>query len=430
MLNTRAIAAKIIAQLLIGKGSLSTLLSPHRNRADYQLLQEICFGSCRWFYSLKPILENYLSKPVKRKDQDVLALLMIGLYQLCYMRIPDHAALNETVAAATSLGKPWARGLVNAVLRSYLRDHDRADIQASTDLGTKYSHPAWLVNSLAHAWPDQLETILAANNLRAPLTLRVNSQKSHRNTYLDTLARAGIPAQQGELATTSIVLHKPIDVFELPGFEEGLVSVQDEASQLVAPLLHLQAGHRVLDACAAPGGKTCHILESEQGLTSVLAIDVSELRLEKVKENLDRLDLQASLIAADAVETGSWWDGVHFDRILLDAPCSGSGVIRRHPDIKLLLQQEDIPKLVSQQLSLLKALWPCLTQGGLLLYTTCSVLPMENNDVISSFLEQTPSAKYEGIAADWGVECSNGRQLLPDAASGPDGFFFSLLRKL
>lgn len=430
MRNIRAIAAKIIAQLLLGQGSLSTLLAPHRDHTDYQLLQEICFGSCRWFYSLKPILNGLLSKPLKKKDQDVFALLVIGLYQLRYMRIPDHAVLNETVNATASLGKPWARGLVNAVLRNALRNDDAVEAQTYSDLGRQYAHPAWLVESLAEAWPHQLQSVLNANNLRAPLTMRLNVQKTDRNTYLQALARAGIAAEPGPLAPTSIVLGKPMDVLDLPGFQEGLVSVQDEASQLVVPLLDLQAGQRVLDACAAPGGKTCHILESEQGLTSMLAIDESALRLKRVRENLDRLGLRADLLAADAMEARSWWDGVLFDRILLDAPCSGTGVIRRHPDIKLLRHQDDIAKLVSQQLDLLTALWPCLTHGGLLLYTTCSVLPEENDHLISSFLQQTSDAKYEGIAADWGVECSNGRQLLPDAASGPDGFFYSLLRKL
>jgi len=430
MSNTRAIAATILAQLLTGTGSLSTLLSPHRDHADFQLLQEICFGSCRWFHLLQANLTDFLSKPLKKKDQDIMALLIIGLYQIRFMRIPDHAALNETVNATAPLGKSWARGLVNAVLRSYLRAATADKLIEKPDPWIVHSHPSWLVDTLAEAWPDQWQSVLAANNHRAPLTLRVNTQRIGRSEYLKRLEEAGINAKPGNLAPTAIVLDKPMDVFAIPGFGEGLVSVQDEASQLVIPHLDLRAGQRVLDACAAPGGKTCHILESEQALTSVLAIDESEQRLERVKENLDRLGLTATILAANAVQTNAWWDGEAFDRILLDAPCSGTGVIRRHPDIKILRKQSDLTKLVSQQMNLLNALWTCLRPGGLLMYTSCSILPQENSTLIANFLEQASDAKYEGIAADWGVECSNGRQLLPGAASGPDGFFYSLLRKL
>ena len=365
MHNIRAIAAKIIAQLLLGQGSLSTLLAPHRDHTDYQLLQEICFGSCRWFYSLKPILNGLLSKPLKKKDQDVFALLVIGLYQLRYMRIPDHAVLNETVNATASLGKPWARGLVNAVLRNALRNNDAVEAQTYSDLGRQYAHPAWLVESLAEAWPHQLQSVLNAHNLRAPLTLRVNVQKTDRNTYL-----AGTGPGRDSRRTWPISPH-----FHRTGEANGCIGSPwfpgggSSACKMRLPSWSFPCSicrpdSVVLDACAAPGGKTCHILESEQGLTSMLAIDESALRLKRVRENLDRLGLRADLLAADAMEARSWWDGVLFDRILLDAPCSGTGVIRRHPDIKLLRHQDDIAKLVSQQLDLLTALWPCLTHGG------------------------------------------------------------------
>ena len=262
------------------------------------------------------------------------------------------------------------------------------------------------------------------------MTLRVNLSKSSRDEYLLMLADAGISATPGDLAKSAVYLEKPLPVESLPGFRQGRVSIQDEASQLVAGLLRLGPGMRVLDACAAPGGKTCHILESEHSLTDCVALDMNPERIAKIDENLKRLELKARLICGDAAATAQWWDNVGFDRILLDAPCSATGVIRRHPDIKLLRRRQDIPSLVNRQQALIESLWQCLEPGGLLLYTSCSILKQENEDLIGGFLESADNAKYEGIAADWGVECQYGRQLLPGAKNGPDGFFFSLLRKI
>ena len=231
------------------------------------------------------------------------------------------------------------------------------------------------------------------------------------------------------MADSALYLDKPAPVTDLPGFAEGKVSVQDEASQLVPKLLQLEPGQRVLDACAAPGGKSCHILESEHSLTSLTSIDMTQSKLDRIRENFERLGLESSLVAADASEIEAWWDGNHFDRILLDAPCSATGVIRRHPDIKLLRRPEQIKALEEIQSNLLEKLWTCLKPGGLLLYTTCSLLRQENEDTIKRFLDSTDSAKYEAIAADWGVECAFGRQLLPGTNSGPDGFFYAVLRK-
>ena len=371
-----------------------------------------------------------LSKPLKKKDNDVLALLLVGIYQLWEMRTPDHAAINETVAAVSALKKPWAKGLVNAVLRNFLRK--RSDLEARAKEGddaVSSAHPQWLVNDLAHHWPAQYEVLLANNNLRPPMTLRVNTNQQSREDYLEQLEAAGIKARPGRFAETSIYLDQPHAVDSLPGFEVGTVSVQDEASQLVPALLQLQGKHRVLDACAAPGGKACHMLESEHSLTELVALDRSPERLQRVKENLDRLQLDANIALGDATDPGAWWDGNPFDRILIDAPCSATGVIRRHPDIKLLRNKESIAKLQQDQSEILRSIWRCLSPDGLLLYTTCSVLPEENDQVIDLFLQQQSDAKYEGVVADWGVECSYGRQLLPLEQQGPDGFFYSLLRK-
>ena len=390
----------------------------------------MCFGTCRWFHQLNFFAQQLLTKPFRKKDQDVLALLLIGLYQLREMRIPDHAAINETVSATAELKKPWARALVNAVLRNYQRQE--ADLNESLEAAeatAQYSHPAWLLDALRSAWPEQCRDILSANNERPPLTLRVNLARRSREEYLQKLAQENIEARPGLLANSAIYLSKPKPVTDIPGFVDGVVSVQDEASQLVPQQLDLREGQRVLDACAAPGGKTCHILESERSLTSITALDKDERRLAGIRENLDRLDLKANILCADAADLENWWDGNPFDRILLDAPCSATGVIRRHPDIKLLRSPEEVADLISQQQRLLESLWQCLKADGLLLYTSCSILPEENQNQIAQFLSKHDDAKYEGITADWGVKCETGRQLLPSTASGTDGFFFSLLRK-
>jgi 16S rRNA (cytosine967-C5)-methyltransferase len=296
-------------------------------------------------------------------------------------------------------------------------------------LASRASHPDWLVQAIATAWPDQLEDILDAGNARPPLTLRVNLARQSREHYLQKLSSLEIKATPGLLADSAIYLSEPIPVNEIPGFAGGEVSVQDEASQLVAGTLRLEPGLLLLDACAAPGGKTSSILESERSLTRLIAIDRDKSRLSRIEENLQRLQLEAELVCADAAILESWWDGEAFDRVLLDAPCSATGVIRRHPDIKLLRTPEQVTALLATQQQLLHQLWQCLKSGGLLLYTTCSILPEENQAQIQQFLDSHNDAKYEGITADWGVECESGRQLLPSTHSGTDGFFFSLLRK-
>lgn len=428
--NVRAVAASAITQLLRQNGSLTSQLQDQRNRSDFPLLQEICFGTCRHFFSLEFILLRLLSKPLRNKDLDVKSMLLVGLYQLRHMSLPDYAVIDETVSAIGSMKKPWAKGLTNGVLRNYLREKDRLEKElCKAGPHVKLDQPLWLTERLKKDWPGYWEQILKGSSFRPPMTLRVNLSKIGRGEYLQLLEMAELSASTGPLANSAIYLHKPVAVDLLPGFHEGLVSVQDEASQLIPPLLQLKPDQRVLDACAAPGGKTCHILESEHSLTSMVSLDIAEPRLLKVKQNLSRLGLEAETVAADANKLDQWWDGEQFDRILLDAPCSATGVIRRHPDIKILRTPSNLSELGTTQLQLLESIWECLRPGGLLLYTTCSVLPAENQEIVAKFLESADNAKYEGIEADWGVECPHGRQLLPQAANGPDGFFFSLLRK-
>lgn len=429
--NSRAIAATILAELHAGSGSLSTHLSDYREHPEAPLLQETCYGCCRWFHLLDYIVGQLVAKPLRRKDNDLRCLLIVGLYQLRSLSTPDYAVINESVAAANALGKSWGKSLVNGVLRNYLRRKDELEQSLATQpAAIARSHPAWFLAELERQWPQQAGQIADANNARPPMALRVNLSHNTRRGTLAQLAEAGIGAFAGAFAPSAIYLEQPTGVDSLPGFAAGALSVQDEASQLVPPLLQLAPGLRVLDACAAPGGKTCHILESEPLLTECVALDIDSGRLVRISENLARLGLEAKLLAADAARVDQWWDGQGFDRILLDAPCSATGVIRRHPDIKLLRAERNIDKLLDTQQNLLRELWQCLLPDGLLLYTTCSVLRQENEEVIARFLETTTNAKYESIAADWGVECRYGRQLLPSAGNNPDGFYYALLRKV
>ena len=427
----RAIAAKILTSLQLGSGSLTSHLAQYNDQPDYALLQETTYGACRWFHALEFLLNQLISKPLRDKDLDLKSLLIIGFYQLRELSIPDYAVINETVSTASMYGKPWGKSLINGVLRNYLRSqHELEERLNQSAADTRYSHPSWLVDELFKQWPEQAEQILAHNNVRPPMTLRANQRQNSREELLKQLHVASVGAQAGKFSNTAIYLDQPCPLANLPGFENGQLSVQDEASQLVPALLQLSPGQSVLDACAAPGGKTCHILESECSLTYLLALDRASGRVNKIKDNLTRLHLEATTLCADVNSLSTWWDGKKFDRILLDAPCSATGVVRRHPDIKLLGTPENVLSLQKNQQKLLSSLWPCLKKGGLLLYTTCSLLRQENEFIIDEFLQCTDNAKYEGVAADWGVECRYGRQLLTGANDGPDGFFYSLLRKV
>ncbi|MDW3713183.1 MULTISPECIES: 16S rRNA (cytosine(967)-C(5))-methyltransferase RsmB [unclassified Pseudomonas] len=431
-MNPRLAAARALTAVLSGKASLGGSLPAQLDKVDPRdrgLAQDLAFGAARWQPRLSALAERLLQKPFKAADKDVEALLLVGLYQLFYSRIPAHAAIGETVGAAEKLKKPWAKGLLNAVLRNAQRDGEAIFAELERDPMVRTAHPRWLQKALKAAWPEHWEAICAANNAHPPLILRVNRRHDERDAYLAELRAAGIEAEPCEFSRDGIRLIEARDVKTLPGFAEGRVSVQDEAAQLAADLLELAPGQRVLDACCAPGGKTCHLLEAEPGLAGVVAVDLEESRLARVRENLQRLGLHATLIAADGRDTGAWWDGKPFQRILLDAPCSATGVIRRHPDIKLTRQAEDIPALAQLQGELLDALWPTLEVGGILVYATCSTLPMENSENIAAFLERTPGARELDIAGTFGLKQPHGRQLLA-REDGHDGFYYAKLIKI
>ena len=392
---------------------------------DKAFVQALCYGVCRYYHRLDFILGLLLEKPVK--VMEVKALLLIGLFQLNYMRVKPHAAVSETVQAARSL--PWARALVNAVLRNYLRKQAELEQQADSLKTAATSHPDWLIQSLERDWPGQAEALLLANNQPPPMALRVNLNKTNTEAYLLLLSEQGLSGQMLGFSPTGIILDKPVPIEMLPHFVDGWVSVQDGAAQLAASLLDAKAGHRVLDVCAAPGGKTAHLLELQPKITELVAVDIDENRLLRVEENLRRLNLKATLITADAGKPESWWDGTPFDRILLDAPCSATGVIRRHPDIKLLRQVTDIAALAQSQKAILSAIWPLLKSGGLLLYATCSVLKQENEAQIQDFLATHDDAVELPINDEsWGIPRSCGRQILTGDAS-MDGFYYARLVK-
>jgi 16S rRNA (cytosine967-C5)-methyltransferase len=431
-MNPRLAAAHALAAVLSGKASLNSSLPKQLDKVearDRGLTQDLAFGTARWQPRLSALAERLLQKPFKAADADVEALMLVGLYQLFYSRVPAHAAIGETVGCADKLKKPWAKGLLNAVLRRAQREGVEMLAELERDPVVRTAHPRWLQKSLKAFWPEQWEAICAANNAHPPMILRVNRRHNSRDVYLQLLSAAGVAATPCTFSGDGIVLETACDVRDLPGFAEGWISVQDEAAQLAAELLDLAPGQRVLDACCAPGGKTCHLLEAQADLKAVVAVDLEAKRLVRVRENLDRLGLDAQLIAADGRDTAAWWDGQPFQRILLDAPCSATGVIRRHPDIKLTRQPDDIAALATLQGELLDALWPTLQVGGILVYATCSTLPTENTEVIAAFLARTSGARELDLAIQAGIKQPHGRQLLAQEG-GHDGFYYAKLIKI
>lgn len=431
-LSTRVIAANILNEVISAGRSFNTVLNEYLTQLpskQHALIQELCYGTLRWYWQLNGIINMLLKHPLKEKDSDLKMLLLIGIYQLRYMRIPPHAAINETVNATHELKKSWASKLINGVLREYQRQQKSFVEKINSSPLLYYAHPKWLLKLLQQAWPNCWEDIAMANNQHPPMTLRVNRLKQSREDYLKKLSDLKIKAYPAEYTELGITLEKPCAVTQLPGFNEGFVSVQDAAAQLAADLLELQPELSVLDACAAPGGKTTHILETETHLKQFTILEIDSERMKKIAENLQRLGFivdnkKIMLHCADANHPTHWWNKKHFDRILLDAPCSGTGVIRRHPDIKILRRSEDILNFCSQQLQLLNHLWPLLNKNGILLYATCSVLPQENMNIFTEFLTQHPDAQEKPIIAEWGVACEIGRQLFPQK-NGHDGFYYA-----
>ena len=417
--NPRTEAAKILQAVIYKGESLNTALASN----DSPLVSDLCYGSLRWHEPLSFLLEELMSKKLKNKDKDVECLIRLGLYQIIYQKTPDHAAVGETVNALKGLKKPWAKNLINAVLRNFLRGQDKLLKQKDEYWPARFAFPQWLLDRIKNAYPENWQDIFAESNKRAPMTLRVNLTRQTRHEYLIKLNNSGIKAEIVENVETAITLEKPQNVFDLPGFSEGEVSVQDAAAQGAAILLDCKDNMTVLDACAAPGGKTGHILESAKNLT-VIAIDSSESRLKRVDENLDRLKLKATVIASDALDTNNFAKDILFDRILLDAPCSATGVIRRHPDIKVLRRESDIKQLQELQSSILDALWAKLKPTGIMVYATCSILPDENETQIKHFVERHADAEIIKFPKAQGL----GQQVFP-GENQMDGFYYAKLSK-
>ena len=425
--NIRALAAKCTYHVVDKGRSLSDELPDFQLKVegkDKALLQELCFGVLRYLPELENDVRQFIDKPLKGKQRVFHFLMLVGVYQIKYTRIPDHAALSETVSACKPLKNHHLKGLVNAVLRNFQRGQE-ANSDTKTDVPDPiaFNHPSWFINIIKTAYPEQWEDILTANLARPPMWLRVNQQHNSVSEYQQQLEALEIEISQQDENSGALLLTHPIDVNKLPNFSDGHSSVQDAAAQQAAIILAAQPNEHILDCCAAPGGKTCHMLELEPSL-NMTAIDVEENRLIRVEENMKRLNLDAHLIVGDATQPDTWWNGQQYDRILLDAPCSATGVIRRHPDIKWLRKADDIEKLSELQKQILKNIWPLLKSGGTLLYATCSILPQENDLQIEHFLKHNTDATLVKINDSDNL----GWQILP-SEQNMDGFYYAKLIK-
>jgi 16S rRNA (cytosine967-C5)-methyltransferase len=430
--NPRLNAVETLANILdkdqnMSAADSSALLADERDRS---LARHLAYGVCRWLNSLEWLSKQLLRKPLKKRDQDIHRLILIGLFQLKQDDAAEHAAINETAECARLAGKPWAVALINAVLRRFQRERQKW-LEQLEKQPERFAHPAWLLQEIQANWPNDWQEILRANNHAAPLWLRLNRAKQPDCDGSKLLIGHEFTATRHSSAPDALKLSPPAPVARIPGFSEGLVSVQDPAAQLATDLLEPGEHMRVLDACAAPGGKTCHILERFPNV-EVTAVELKESRLALVRENLDRLGLAGrtglKLLAGDAADPSSWWDGVAYQRILLDAPCTATGVIRRHPEIKWLRTKEQLEKVIRTQQKLLQQLWPLLEPGGILVYGTCSVLADENNRQISRFMELHADAECLQIDVEWGRKLDFGRQILPGEEE-MDGFYYARIKK-
>jgi 16S rRNA (cytosine967-C5)-methyltransferase len=427
-LNTRAIAADILVEVVLEGRSLTHALDPEILGAlppkDRTFVQAVCYGVLRFYWRLNAILSLLTRKPIK--DERIRMLTLVGLYQIAYMRVAEHAAVSETVSA--TLNDAWAKPLINAILRNFQRN--RVDLEAKVNASPSQSsaHPQWLYDKIRRDWPQHVTGILEANNSHPPMTLRVNRQVMTREAWLQNISQSALTGIPVDHVPCAVTLGHAVPTEMIPGFNEGHISVQDAAAQLAPTLMDLKAGQRILDLCAAPGGKTCHILETCTDLAEIIAVDIDESRMNRVRANLDRLQLQATLVTGDALDPSSWWDGRAFDRILVDAPCSATGVIRRHPDIKLLRKPQDIQQLANTQKAILDATWPMLEVGGRLLYATCSLLREENSAVIDRFLSDHSDAREIMLPDYFGLTEIHGRQVLP-GMNGMDGFYYAAIVK-
>ena len=431
-MTAREISALVLSDILRHRTQLDKALVTHlkhnTDKREQRLIHELCYGVLRWYHQLIFISNLLLNKKIREKDSDIIGLILLGLYQLKFMRIPDHAAISATVETANLLGKPWAKVLINAILRKFQRDQEEIEKQIHDTPSARYSHPAWIIDKMQDQWSEFWPSILSANNTYPPQHLRLNIQRHSRNDYMKKLRIMGIDHCASNLVDSGIIITKPLAVEDIPGFLDGYISIQDFGAQLAAPLLDCDTEHRILDVCAAPGGKSTHILELYPNIQELVSVDISADRLLLLQNSLDRLNLNSVIIQADVSKTIDWWDGNHFDRILLDAPCSATGVIRRHPDIKYSRTMDQISELTKLQQALLVNIWTLLKPGGLLVYCVCSLFKEESDEQIANFLSQNLNAMSLPIETNWGVLSQFGRHTIPGHDES-DGFYYSLISK-
>jgi 16S rRNA (cytosine967-C5)-methyltransferase len=429
--DTRALAARGLAEIALRGASLREVMERTAPRLadprDRALLMALLSDGARWWLRFDAAIDDLLEKPLRHKDPAIHALLVLGLVQLEILQLNDYAAVAASVEATRALKRPQLAGLVNAVLRRWLRERETRNAQLDCNAQTRHAHPAWLAAALARDWPQQADAIMAANNIEPPLMLRVNRRHGSREALLARLQADGQTAKAHDWLADALVLAHSTDVTRLPGFADGAFAVQDGAAQVAADLLDVHAGQRVLDACAAPGGKACHLLERAD--VQLTAVEFDRQRGERIRDNLMRLRLDAHIVIGDAGAPQSWWDGTPYDRILIDAPCSATGVLRRRPDVRLHRRASDLPALRAQQARITAALWPLLAPGGRLVYATCSLLREENEATIAELLAHHADARALACPLPVGQPAGAGWQILPGDGD-LDGMYYAVLEKL
>jgi 16S rRNA (cytosine967-C5)-methyltransferase len=430
MTDTRALAAQALAEIALKGASLRDAMERHARKLpdsrDRALLMALLSEGARWWLRFDPALDRLLEKPLRQKEPVVHALLVLGLVQLEVLGLQDYAAVAATVEATRTLKKPRMAGLVNAVLRRWQRERTTLLAGLDAEPRTRHAHPAWLAKAIAKDWPAQADVIMAADNREPPLMLRANRRHGTREALIERLRLDGQTAIAHDWLADGVVLPHSTDVTRLPGFEDGAFAVQDGAAQVAADLADVHDGQRVLDACAAPGGKACHLLE--RAAVDLTALESEPQRVDRIRQNLQRLRLDARLLTGDAGAPKAWWNRQLFDRILIDAPCSATGVLRRRPDVRLHRRASDLPALVSQQQRILDALWPLLAPGGRLLYVTCSLLRAENEGVIAPFLAAHADARAVPLELPVGQAAAVGWQILPGDGD-LDGMYYAAIGK-
>ncbi len=432
MVNPRFVATQWLAQVTIDGLSVNQLFSQSSELSPQQtaLAKQLLFGCLRYYHQLQTLLNTLLDKPLKPKDSDIGLIILLGLYQLKYLSTPDHAAISESVELAKLLNKPWAKGLINAVLRGYQRQSEQVELQLAKSLQFQFSHSGWMIKRWRQDWSHAAEDILHNNNLQAPMVIRVNTQQYTRSNYLKVLEKNSIVAFEHPVAPDALVLDKAVDVYQLPGFEEGGVTIQDAAAQLAVEMLDLKAGQTVLDGCAAPGGKTTHILQRESDV-KLTAVELSASRAEKIKTTLTRMNMSCEVIQSNILDGERWWNGELFDRILLDVPCTAVGVIRRNPDIKIHRKTTDVEPTRLLQQKILEYCWQLLKPGGKLVYATCSTFKDENQHQIEAFKQKHNCELLtmpENIHQQLSHRASVGYQIFPGELY-MDGFYLCGLQK-